>query len=219
MKVYISNYRSHWLSPYTILEKIYFWREIDYDEPFISKMSDILYPFCESARKFLDFVHPQITYVKIDRWDTWSMDHTLANLIVPMLKQLKNEKHGSPYVDDEDVPDELKSTNAPAKVNDYDIDDNHFLRWDYVLNEMIQAFECKLNDDWHEQYRSGNIDNDLVYVDAENNVVPKKDSVSCTFKEGPNHTYKVDWDQLRKHEERNQNGYRLFGKYYTGLWD
>jgi len=30
MKIYKSNYRNHWVYPYTILAKIYFWREIDY---------------------------------------------------------------------------------------------------------------------------------------------------------------------------------------------
>ena len=29
MKVYISNYRDHWLSPYTIIEKVLFWRKKD----------------------------------------------------------------------------------------------------------------------------------------------------------------------------------------------
>jgi hypothetical protein len=54
------------------------------------------------------------------------MDHTLSHIVLPMLKQLKKDKHGSPLVDDEDVPEELRSTSAPAKENDWDIDDNHF---------------------------------------------------------------------------------------------
>ncbi|WP_440233658.1 hypothetical protein, partial [Escherichia coli] len=44
MKVYISNYRDHWISPYTILEKVFFWREIDYDEPIIDKWANRLEP-------------------------------------------------------------------------------------------------------------------------------------------------------------------------------
>ncbi len=92
MKVYISNYRNHWVSPYTILEKVFFWREIEYDEPIIVKLSDILLPFTTALQKFLDYVHPQVRYVKIDRWDTWSMDHTLSFIILPMLKQLKESK-------------------------------------------------------------------------------------------------------------------------------
>ena len=27
MKVYINNYRNHWLSPYTIMEKVLFWKK------------------------------------------------------------------------------------------------------------------------------------------------------------------------------------------------
>ena len=34
--------------------------------------------------------------VRIDKQDTWSMDYTLAHVILPMLIQLKETKHGSP---------------------------------------------------------------------------------------------------------------------------
>ena len=53
MKIYFSKYRNHWLSPYTILEKVIFWREIDYDEPMIEKWSDRLQPFCQAWQTFL----------------------------------------------------------------------------------------------------------------------------------------------------------------------
>ena len=66
--------------------------------------------------------------IRIDRQDTWNMAETLADIILPMLKQLKETKHGAPFVDDEDVPEELKSTSAPTKENDWDTDDNHFKR-------------------------------------------------------------------------------------------
>ena len=46
--------------------------------------------------------------VHIDRWDTWSMDHTLAHIVLPMLVQLKRTKHGAPNVDNADVPKELR---------------------------------------------------------------------------------------------------------------
>ena len=98
MKVYKSNYRHHWISPYIILEKVFFWREIDYDEPIIEKWADRLQPFSKAYQSVMDFIHPKIDYVKIDRYDTWSMDHTLADIILPMLKQLNTEKHGAPNV-------------------------------------------------------------------------------------------------------------------------
>ena len=34
--------------------------------------------------------------IKIERWDTWNMAETLAEIIYPMLLKLKVEKHGVP---------------------------------------------------------------------------------------------------------------------------
>lgn len=182
MKVYLSNYRNHWLSPYTIIEKVVFWREIDYDEPTVKFWNNVLEPFSLALQKVLDFVHPQIEYVKIDKWDTWNTDSTLAKIILPMLKQLRKNKHGAPITDDEDVPEELRSTSAPPKKNEWDIDENHFKRWDWIMDEMIWSFE-EINKDtfWD---RLG-----------------------------------LERDELQKYEDRIDNGLRLFGKYYRGLWD
>jgi len=219
LKVYINNYRSHWLSPYTILEKVFFWREIDYDEPLIEKWVNLLAPICQTLQKVLDIIHPKINYVKIDRWDTWSMDHTLAYIVLPMLKQLNDKKQGAPFVDDEDVPEELKSTSAPPKENEYDTDANHFKRWDWVMNEMIFAFECELDDTWEDKFRSGEHDILWVPVDAKGNEVPKGDHKFTEMRRGPNDTYKCDYDGMKVVQDRIQNGFRLFGKYYQGLWD
>ena len=202
MKVYLSKYRYHWISPYTVLEKAFFWREIDYDEPIIDKWSDRLAPICQGIQKVLDFIHPKINYVKIDRWDTWSMDYTLSFIVVPMLKQLKETKHGAPFVDDEDVPEEIKSTSAPPKENEWDTDENHFKRWDWALNEMIWAFEQNLNFDSEEKF----------FDHAE------WDEKEKDF--GKNlHKIKIDQVGLKAHQDRKANGFRLFGKYYQGLWD
>lgn len=215
MKVYFSGYRNHWLSPYTILEKVFYWREIDYDEPIIEKWSNRLNPLCVAAQKFLDFVHPKIEYVKIDRYDTWSMDHTLGRIVLPMLKQLKASKHGAPYTDDEDAPEELKSTTAPAKENEWDTDGNHFKRWDWIMDEMIFAFECKLDDSWEDAFREGVIDWKTVPSAWDENGKP----TLYTMEDGPNNTYKCDYDGMKVVHDRIQNGFRLFGKYYQGLWD
>ena len=202
MKVYLSKYRYHWISPYTVLEKVFFWREIDYDEPIIDKWSDRLTPICQGIQKVLDFIHPKINYVKIDRWDTWSMDYTLSFIVVPMLKQLKETKHGSPLVDDEDAPEELRSTAAPAKENDWDIDENHFKRWDWVLNEMIWAFEQNLDNDSEDKFFD-HTEWDEKEKDFGKNL----------------HKIKIDQPGLKAHQDRKANGFRLFGKYYQGLWD
>jgi hypothetical protein len=220
MKIYFSNYRDHWVSPYTILEKIIFWREIDYDEPMIEKWSNRLLPLSNAWRKFLDFIHPEIRYVKIDKWDSWNMDGTLSPIILPLLKQLQATKHGAPNVDDGDVPDELKSTSASPKENEWDTDANHFKRWDWVMDELIWTFEqLQPTYDWEEQYTSGVADYKFVPVDAEGNEVPKGENKFTEMRHGPNHTYEIDWEGRNKHQERITNGLRLFGKYYQGLWD
>jgi hypothetical protein len=223
MKVYISKYRYHWISPYTILEKVCFWekdKDVFYNleekpDHKYEKWVNLLTPVCQGLQKFLDFIHPKINYVKIDYWDTWSMDHTLSSIILPMLKQLQETKHGAPCVDDEDVPDELKSTSAPPKENEWDTDGNHFKRWDWVMNEMIFAFE-RLNDDsWEDNFRSGEIDWKHVPCAWDENGKP----TMYKTEEGPNHTYECDYDAIEIVNKRMDNGFRLFGKYYRGLWD
>ena len=75
----------------------------------------------------------------------------LLLLSVPMLKQLKATKHGAPAVDLEDVPEELRPTNTEEWQKLYkeggETDDKFFKRWDWVLDEMIYAFDCKANKD------------------------------------------------------------------------
>ena len=130
------------------------------------------------------------------------MDNTLAPIILPMLKQLKETKHGSPWTDDEDVPEELRSTSAPPLENDYDTDDNHHKRWDWVLDEMIWAFEQKTRDDWEGDY--------YKYEDDPTNT------------EGLGLGLKLVWEDpegSKAHQERMSNGFRLFGKYFEALWD
>ena len=222
MKVYISNYRNHWISPYTVLEKVFFWREIDYDEPLIDKLSNILNPISIELQKFLDFVHPRIQYVKIDHYDTWNMDSMLSPIILPMLKQLKATKHGSGYIDLEDVPQNLRYT----QTEDYDAQETFdfykdestkkincdiHVRYDWVLNEMIWAFE-QLNDgNWEDQYwiRSPEIDLTKHPEDEGKEVYPVRWKVKG----------ECDWEGRNKHQERINNGLRLFGKYYQTLWD
>ena len=69
----------------------------------------------------------QKTSVKIHNYDTWSMDCTLAHIILPMLKQLKETKHGYPI----DLTEQ---------------------EWDEILDEMIWAFQKKCRNDWMEDY-------------------------------------------------------------------
>lgn len=162
------------------------------------------------------------TQIVIHKWDTWSMDHTLAYIIVPMLKQLKETKHGAPAVEFKDVPQELLPPDVEAFNKLYaqngETDENFFKRWDYVLDEMIWAFEQKLID-WEDQYSSGEVDRISVPIDKDGNEVPEEDAEFHRWDKGPNDTYEVDWEGRKVHQDRMTNGFRLFGKYYESLWD
>ena len=220
MKIYISNYRYHWISPYTIIENIFFWtdwskcgrnkgviEDKDYvDHPaWVERWAKRIEPISTAIRVVLDFIHPRIQYVKIDRWDTWSMDHTLAHIILPMLKQLDKEKHGAPYTNDEDVPEYLRSHMAQPKENEWDTDSLHFMRWDWILAEMIWAFEQEIRDDDEAEFFDHSECGDEKFPwDKDGQYVSK---------------VKVDREGLEAHQKRKANGFRLFGKYYQNLWD
>ena len=225
MKIYKSNYRNHWISPYTVLEYVFFWtawsrcgrnrgivEDRDYvDHPaWVERATEYISPVCRAIQWILDFVHPQISYVRIDRYDTWSMDHTLADIILPMLQQLQKTKHGAPFVDDEDVPEELRSTAAEPKENEWDADSNHFLRWDWVLAEMIWAFEQKVADDAESQFFDHSAYNITDRAGQREWINDVNNSVSKT---------KYDEVGHRVWLARKANGFRLFGKYFEGLWD
>jgi hypothetical protein len=187
----------------------------------VEKWSDRLTPISQAIQWVWDRVHPKINYVKIDRWDTWSMDHTLAHIILPMLKQLKEQQHGAGFVDDQDVPEGigLRSTEALPKENEWDTDSNHFARWNWVMNEMIFAFECKIDDSWEDAFHEGDIDMLWVPVDVHGNEVPKGEHKFYQMKDGPKDTYKCDYDGMKVVQNRIDNGFRLFGRYYQNLWD
>ena len=222
----------NWFGPYQLAEAICFWAKKEKDEIGIDREPEWVHNFgtwlAENKNggdswltKFLqwyDKVRRKYPWnqdvIVIDYWDTWSMDHTLAPIILPMLKQLKEKQHGAPRVDDEDAPKHLRSIYALPK-DEYDVDGNYFARWNWVLDEMIFAFECKVDDSWEEEFYSGQQDVTSVPCKWDENGKP----TLFTLKEGPNHTYKCDYEGMAKVEERIQNGFRLFGKYYTGLWD
>jgi len=138
--------------------------------------------------------------VRIDKWDTWSMDSTLAHIVLPMLVQLKRTKHGAPWVAVADVPKELRPTKKD--INAYNkngtTDKNFFKRWDWILDEMIWAFNQKCRDSWEDDY--------YEYADDD------------TEQFG----LKLQWEDRegqKAHQQRMTNGFNLFGKYYENLWD
>ena len=101
---------------------------------------------------------PRKESVHLHDYDTWNMDHTLALIALPMLKQLKETKHGVPYMDYEDMPEHLQYDRRqydPRAVgdlfNNWDDFDREFERqvkvWEWMMDEMIFAMEQVIDDD------------------------------------------------------------------------
>jgi hypothetical protein len=201
MKVYISEYKSNWISPYTVKEKFFFWKK-DYDA-YENEPPKWLGAICNGVHALRNKLGPRIEYVKIDRYDTWSMDHTLALIVLPMLKQLRLEKHGIPgsFIKDGD-----DSNSAFEKAE---------LEWNAVMDEMIWAFEEHCKDDGESQFYSGEHDRLTIPVAWDEN----GKATLFEWKKGPNDTFKIDMKGLKAYHKRKQKGFELFGKYYQNLWD
>jgi hypothetical protein len=235
MRIKIGPYKN-WIGPYQIAEKICFWVPKEKDEYGFPRTQDWVHDFgtwlaedkngndtwLTKVCQWVDSKKKRKVKIRIDKYDTWSMDHTLAMIVLPMLKKLREEKHGSAMVDLEDVPESMRLISHDewdAQLcfdfyNDPDLQkiqcDVHD-RWNWVMDEMIWTFEQILDDDWEDQYW-------ITYPEMDFTKQPDvegKEFVPVRWKvEG-----ECDWEGRKKHQERIDNGLRLFGKYYQGLWD
>lgn len=106
-----------------------FMSSIDYSQSKFTKIQKLLHKY-NSINKHIDFV-------KIQNHDIWNLDTTLATIIYPALIKFKKEKHGTSFVDDEDVPDHLKTLQEKTEDN-YSED-----KWNYILDKMIFAFNLE----------------------------------------------------------------------------
>lgn len=228
MKVNIGPFKS-WVGPYQIAEMLCFWARPVKDEFGIESKPDLVHDFGTwlsggegnesillKVCQWVESKRSRQVYVRIDSYDTWNMDSTLGLIILPMLRQLKERQHGAGFVDDSDVPEELKSTAVPAKENAWDTDANHFKRWEYALDQMIFAFERKNDDSWQDKYRTGEID--IKWVPSEQ-LDSKGKPLTYQMTHGPKDTYECDYEGMEREQKQISNGFRLFGKYYENLWD
>ena len=188
MKVYIGPYRRH-LSAYRLIEHVPFLSEKARD-----KLTDAIQPVLNVMFNNW-WSKRRCTVVKVDNYDVWSADHTLATVIVPVLERLQKVKHGIPNTMFSDRYNELHAMKefwsepeqGPLHA-EADIEfEKAVQKWDDTINEMIWAFTQIRDDKWEEQF------------------FPKDGS----------------WDKTGHdaHFKRIQEGINLFAKHYFSLWD
>lgn len=213
MRVKIGPYLTWW-GAYQIADLIFFWLD-RYPDPTVEnrwdyKLHDRFGSWLAGTwvQDFCQWIHEKrkrTIRVKIDPYDVWGMDHTVALIVCPMLKQLKIQKHGYGWINDEDVPERMRSTAPGARdgiENAGEWDRYAEDRFDWVLTELIWTFQQLSLDDHESQF----------YDHTESNN-PADDFNTQLAK------IKVDQKGLDAHNKRIDNGLLLFGKYFRTLWD
>lgn len=138
MKVYIGPYKNYY-SVYAFLESLRFIPERYHDAIVDSLFGGILVSIFDAIN---EVVPDRTVKVRIDKYDTWSMDHTLAKIIHPMLVQLKNDGDIIGIVKNEDVPEELRLPDEDkAYFSEAEHEEVLLKRWHYIIDEMIWAFK------------------------------------------------------------------------------
>lgn len=157
MKVTIGKY-PRYISAYHIANKLIFWDD-DKAERFgewlaFTWVGTLLENMHKRQRRKIK--------IKIDPYDVWNIDTTLAYIIVPLLKKFRENPSGYAFVKDEDVPEYLHDpiiteTGSPnydhVDVNGYKKTDVlGRRRWDYVLGEIEYAFQSLINEETRFEY-------------------------------------------------------------------
>lgn len=223
MKIYIGPYKD-WVGPYQIADKLFFWIEKYPEDEALENRWD--YKFHDRFGTWLDstwvskacnWYHKKFQKrkikIRIDNYDTWGMDHTLALIILPMLRQLRADKHGSPG----DMLGFQQTSNSSTQkcFEFYEEGDDAaweagHQQWMEIMDKMIWSFEQIVDDNWEEQYWITEPEIDL----SDHPEDKGKDWQPVRWKvEG-----ECDWVARQAHQDRISEGLELFGKYYQGLW-
>jgi len=210
MKIYIGPYRNWW-GPFQIADLL---KHVGVSEDRCHNIGEWLGDtWVDPVCQWIHERKKRNIKIRIDRYDTWNMDHTLAYIVLPMLKQLKETKHGSPMVGEYF---NQTSNSAQGSFDFYaDGDDAAWEagheEWAKVLDHIIWAFEQELDEDAEDQFWIVSGEMDLSkHPDDEG-----KTSTPLRWKTKP----VCDWAGLKAHHAKVQEGFELFGKYYSGLWD
>ena len=214
MKVNIGPY-IYWWGPYQIMDLIFFWH-VKYPEAGLENRWD--YKLHDRLAKWLadtwfadlcQWIHnkrKRTEKIHIDHYDVWNMAETLASIALPMLKMLKEQKHGYPC-------------STPAyqyhadwqhgqtcfdfyRDSDNIVDEASARQWDEYMDKMIFAFECICDENDDDKFWTGEYDKTKEFLE-----------------DGWTGTREYDLKGAQEHSLKIQEGLDLFAKYYRNLWD
>lgn len=160
--------------------------------------------------------------VDIDNFDTWSLDHSLAHIILPALLQLRASKMGVPasFADAGGADYESQDSFDFYKEDHNWAFDQKVKEWELVIDKMIWSFQQIVLEDYEQLYHHGEADFSWEKTDQPftNTMTGKsEDTFRMVDKNPEDHWYDVQGHL--EHEKRVQEGLELFGKYYRHLWD
>lgn len=153
---------------------------------------------------------PRDIKIKIDKYDTWSLDHTLALIIYPALLQLKDNMPGIPA----DFTEDLDFSNQYSFdfYNETELENNRFQqrvdKWNETLDKMIWAFREIAEDTYEEKYQHGEPDYEMIDNNDGTSGLEQRNKDAWT-----------DYNGIKAHEEKIDEGLMLFAKYFRNLWE
>jgi hypothetical protein len=144
-------------------------------------------------KKFFNWYNSKIDrieFVKIDNYDVYNLYYTLAKIILPSLKKIKEDKwFGTILVDNEDLPENLQVT------------ENQIIDW----NNGTASKEVEAKISFHKTYIVDRM------ISAFENILNENDRPSTG-------NFKKDIEIDKFYNEEIALGLKLFGKYYRALW-
>lgn len=158
--------------------------------------------------------------VQIDKWDTYSLDHSIALIILPALIQLKQTKHGVPskFIASVGSDTDANFSFDFIKEDENAVFDKGCARWEETLDKMIWSFQQLVMDDYSDKYHHGKMSIGWKPIKLPNPVTGVvEDMYEMVDKNPGEHWYDIDGHMM--HEERIQEGIELFAKHYRDLWD
>ena len=121
----------NWIGPYHIADRISEWFNLS--ENTNDRVGDFI--LSTKLNTLLNFIYKKRkrkNVIRIHDYDLWNADITIATVILPILQSLKNDSDFYFSIDNDDVPDNLKSLTE---------NDEKFLeKTQYILVNMIKPF-------------------------------------------------------------------------------